>query len=150
MRRKDKEITDRQEIDEIISSCITCRIAMCNDGIPYIVTVNYGYEDNSLLIHSATEGKKLDMIRRNNHVCFEMETDCELRRSPVLGEWSMKYRSVIGWGRATIIEDSEAKIQALNVLMRHHKGPEGPYPQKVVDKVAIIRIDIDSLTGKRS
>lgn len=148
MRRTDREITDRIEIEEILGSCITLRLGMCRDGVPYVVPLNYGFEDGSLYFHCAQDGMKLDFLRSNSIVCFEIDTDCELIRGEELSGFRMRYRSVIGWGHAFIIEDEAEKIRALDILMRQHRGPEGPYSDDALGLVALVRIDIDRMTGK--
>ena len=92
MRRKDKEIKDRKEIESIIKRATVCRIGLSENNLPYIVPMNYGYVNNRLYLHSSTQGKKIDIIRHNNRVCFEMDTDHELVKSETPCQWTMKYR----------------------------------------------------------
>ena len=73
MRRNDREIKDRKEIDGIIRRCRVCRLAMCDDGQPYIVPLNFGYDGRFLYFHAAPEGRKIDIIKRNNRVGFEFD-----------------------------------------------------------------------------
>ena len=148
MRRTDREITDLAEIKEILGSCITLRLGMCRDGVPYVVPLNYGFENGSLYFHCAPAGMKLDFIRRQSLVCFLVDTDRELIPGEAPSGFRMKYRSVIGWGHAFIIEDEQEKIRALDILMRQHGGPEGPYSGNALRRVALVRIDIDRMTGK--
>jgi nitroimidazol reductase NimA-like FMN-containing flavoprotein (pyridoxamine 5'-phosphate oxidase superfamily) len=148
MRRSDREITDGAEIKEILGSCITLRLGMCCDDIPYVVPLNYGFDNGSLYFHCALTGMKLDYIRRQSLVCFEVDTGCELIRGEEPSGFRMKYSSVIGWGHAFIIEDEQEKIRALDILMRQHGGPEGPYSDNALRRVATVRIDIDRMTGK--
>ncbi len=75
MRRKDKEITDKRGIEEILRKALVCRVAMCNGESPYCVPMNFCYMNGSLYLHSAKEGKKLEILRRNNRVCFEVDVD---------------------------------------------------------------------------
>ena len=70
MRRKDKEITDEKVINEILEKAKVCRLALFDKDYPYIVPMNYGYKDNALFFHVAKEGKKIDLIKRNNNVRF--------------------------------------------------------------------------------
>ena len=74
MRRKDKEITDIKEIEEIIKKADCCRIALVDNDEPYIVPVNFGYERNTLYFHGALEGRKAEIIRKNNNICFELNS----------------------------------------------------------------------------
>lgn len=109
MRRKDKQITDIKIIEEILAKADVCRIAMCDGGVPYLVPVNFGYRDRALYIHSAHEGRKMDILKKNDHVCFEVETDVEILEGDAACDWGTRYRSVIGSGRARFIEESTEK-----------------------------------------
>jgi nitroimidazol reductase NimA-like FMN-containing flavoprotein (pyridoxamine 5'-phosphate oxidase superfamily) len=150
MRKKEREITDPGEVEFVIKRAIVCRIALSDNNVPYLVPVNFGYQDGCLYIHTAGEGMKIDIIRRNNRVCFEMEADLELTKGPTACKWGMRYSSVIGFGRASLVEGSEEKRAALDIIMRHYSGDSHDYSEKLVDKVAIIRVEIDTMTGKQS
>ena len=112
MRRADKEIKDRSEIEAVLREAKVCRIAMCRGDEPYVVPVVFGYEEGAIYFHSATEGKKLDMLKANPRVCFEVDVDVEVVVGKVPCASGVKYRSVIGWGRAEFIEDEEEKAKA--------------------------------------
>lgn len=148
MRRDDREIGDRQEIDCIISRARVCRLALCQDGQPYIVPLCFGYDGQALYFHSANEGRKIEALRKNSKVCFEMDIDQDLVRSG--NSCSMKYRSVIGFGTASFIEDIEGKQLALEALMRQYGGETLGWPKDALDEVYIIKVEIESLTGKKS
>lgn len=151
MRRKELQIEDKDTLDAILNRAQVCRIGLCYDNIPYIVPVCFGYRDNCLYIHSAREGKKIEIIRKNNSVCFEVEVDVELLPNRLACDFAMQYQTVIGFGTAHIVEDEEQKIHALNILMDHYSEDRShEYREKVLPKVAIIKIEIDSMTGKRS
>ncbi len=127
-----------------------CRIGLAESNNPYIVPVNFGYEDGCLYIHSAKEGRKIDILRLNNKVCFEVDIDHDLVRAESACKWSMRYRSVIGFGRAFFVDDFEEKRKALDIIMQHYSNNSYEYSENLVEKAAIIRIEIDSMTGKRS
>ena len=151
MRRKDKEIKDKKEIELIIRKANVCRIALSDNNMPYIVPVNFGYKDNSLYIHSATEGKKIEIIKKNNDICFEIDIAHEILQGKSACHTTMKYYSVIGYGKAYLIDDSEEKIKALNIIIEHYL-PEIPheYSEKLLKKIVIIKVEIDNMTGKKS
>ena len=151
MRRKNKEIKDKKEIESIINSAIVCRIALSDNNMPYIVPINFGYKDKCLYIHSATEGKKIDIIKKNNDICFEIDIAHEILQGKSACHTTMKYYSVIGYGKAYLIDDSEEKIKALNIIIEHYL-PEIPheYSEKFLKKIVIIKIEIDNMTGKKS
>ena len=150
MRRKDKEVIDPQKIEAIIESALILRVALFDDLYPYVVPVNFGYHEGRLYFHSATEGKKLDLIRRNNRVCFEAEADLSLIKGAVPCKWSMSYASVIGFGRASFIEDPEEKIKGLAVIFRHYSDDPFEIPDDSLARFTVIKIEVESMTGKIS
>ena len=152
MRRKEKEITNITEIEAIIQKAEVCRLGLAVENTPYIVPVFFGYEDNCLYVHCGKEGRKLDMIRQNNTVCFEMEVDTKItnRHKPAC-QWSSAYRSVIGYGSAFILENFQEKKLALDVIMRHYSDRTSfEYQKKAVEEVVIIKIIVDQISGKKS
>jgi nitroimidazol reductase NimA-like FMN-containing flavoprotein (pyridoxamine 5'-phosphate oxidase superfamily) len=150
MRRKEKEITDRTEMEDILRRGEICRLAMADDDMPYVVAVNYGYADNCLYIHAAPEGRKIDFMRKNPRVCFEIDVDVEIVNTDSVHKCSTKYKSIIGYGTASIITDDPGKIAGLDVLMTQYQSDGQEYPQTLLDRMVIIKIGIESLTGKQS
>jgi len=150
MRRTDKEITDRAEIEEILERGQVCHLGLVDNGLPYIVPVNYGYLDGCLYVHSAREGRKIDIIRRNNVVSFNIYVDNGLVKSGVACNWGMRYRSVMGMGTAALVDGREEKEQALRIIMRHYAGPAESFEASRMNSLLIIKIQIDSLAGKKS
>ncbi len=150
MRRKEKEITDRAEIEEIIRESTVCRLAMVDGDEPYVVPMNFGYKDNALYFHSASEGRKIDILKSNPRVCVEFEVDVELLKNKAACEWGVKFRSVIGSGRAVFLQDDEAKRDALDILMAQYSDGSYSYPDKILKKITIIKVDVQEMTGKRS
>ena len=150
MRRKDKEITDRVEIESIISRSMVCRLASADENRPYIVPLCFGYKDNSLYFHSVGQGKKLDMLTKNNKVCFEFDIDYEPIKADKACDWGMKYKSVIGFGKASFVEDFESKCRALDIIMQQYSGESFAYPENKVKNTVIIKVEIEHMTGKQS
>lgn len=151
MRRKDKEIRTREEIVEIIERAAVCRLGLCSENVPYVVPLNFGYSGGCLYLHSAREGRKMDMIRANPRVCFEIDIDAELIPSDQPCDWGMKYASVIGFGTASVLEDPEEKKRGLNAILAHYGSrPLQPYPESVLEHTAVIRVRVEEMTGKRS
>lgn len=151
MRRPEKQITDKDVLKIILNESVVCRIGLCRDNIPYVVPMNFAYYDNALYLHAAKAGRKLDIISVNPRVCFEMEHKAEVSPAPTSCGWSMKYYSIIGHGNASLVTDANDKTAALNLLMEKYAGEmKDSYPDAILDKVAIIRIDITGMTGKFS
>lgn len=153
MRRNDREISGIEEVEEIIRKADVCRIALANDNVPYLVTMNFGYNnegEQKLFFHCSNEGRKLGMIRQNNYVCFEMDTDHQIFRGTRGCDWGMRYRSVVGYGNISIIMEREEKISALNCIMSHYGGEgEYYYDNKVLARTIILRLDIKEMTAKK-
>jgi nitroimidazol reductase NimA-like FMN-containing flavoprotein (pyridoxamine 5'-phosphate oxidase superfamily) len=154
MRRKEKEIKDFEEIVEIIQKAGVCRLGLAVDNTPYVVPVNYGYDpkNNCLYIHCAGQGRKLDMIKQNNTVCFQVDVDVEIRgKDKTACNCNAIYRSVIGYGNAFLIDDFEQKKKALDILMKHYSDRKSfEYKKEEIEKVGIIKITITELCGKKS
>lgn len=151
MRRKDKEITDMTVIESILQEADVCRLAMVDGQIPYLVPMSFGYQDRFLYFHSASEGRKLNVLKKNNLVCFEVESNVKLFRGENPCNWSMKYYSVIGYGRAEVTVDLAEKERALNLIMEKYNGPgEYSYPAEALEKIVVIKVMIDEMAGKKS
>jgi uncharacterized protein len=152
MRRQDREITDIQELETIINNCDVCRVAFADGNVPYIVTMNFGYsgENGKIYFHSAREGRKIDMILKNNYVCFEMDTNHVLHEGSKACDFGMSYSSVVGYGHITIVNDPVERISGLNQIMSHYTGKAGYYyKQNVLERTMVLRLDISGMTGKK-
>ena len=148
MRRKDREIVDIEQIEEVIRQSTVCFLALCDEVQPYVIPLSFGYERRVLYFHSAPEGRKLDLIRRNPRVGFAIATDHEIIRAAKPCNWGLRYRSVTGQGLAEIVHDSSEKRFALDRIMAHYAAPDGDYEQMA--DTCVIRVTITQMTGKRS
>lgn len=151
MRRDDKEIKDQEIINEIFKGSTVCRIAIFDDNYPYIVPMNYGYCDNTLYFHSAPEGKKFELLNKNPNVSFEIEDSYQLVKGEIPCKWTSRFRSLLGQGVVEFITDIDEKKKAFDVIMEQHgKTTENQYKPKVLEWIAMFKIDIKSVTGKVS
>jgi hypothetical protein len=148
MRRNDREIKDRKDIDEIIKRCRVCHLAMCEDGQPYIVPLNFGYDGRFLYFHTAPEGRKIDIIKRNNRVGFEFDILHNIVTAQQACDWGAKYESVIGSGTAEIVDDLKAKKEALECIMRQYGKGTWDFPEEILQKTLILRVRILEISGK--
>ena len=148
MRRHEREITDPNSIDEILSKAIICRVAFHGEEYPYVLPMNYGYKDGVLYFHTATAGKKLEMIRLNPKVAFEITEKNELVPGHKSCEWTEHYRSVFGIGEIEIVSDFTQKLQGLDVLMQHHGKVKNAYEQGLVDRLVVLKLTIKEMTAK--
>lgn len=152
MRRKDREITDFDQIMSIIEKCDVCRLALNDKHYPYIVPMNFGsaIENGQLYLyfHCANAGKKLDLIKANPKATFEMDCEHNILLYEERMSCTMGYASVIGHGEIEFVED-EAKFEALKVLMRHYHNEDFRFNTKIMPATTVFRLKVLDLTGKR-
>ena len=148
MRRKDREISDRDAINEIVRRCKVCRIALCENGQPYIVPLNFGYDGEHLYFHSANDGKKIEIIKQNNRVGFEFDILHEIITAETPCEWGAKYGSVVGSGIADFIESQQEKANALECILRQYGGSFNEFNDSSLSSVSVFRVNIVSIIGK--
>src|SRR5512140_127452 len=122
MRRTDREITDHATLEGILAEAKVCRLGMSDHNRPYIIPMNFAYHENCLYFHCAREGKKLDILRDNPEVCFEVDVRTQVVPSEKACNWALRYFSVVGFGTATIVDDCAQKCQALQHIMRKFSG----------------------------
>lgn len=150
MRRNEKEIEDREAIEAVIRRSKVCRLALCSGEHPYIVPLCFGYRDETLYFHSVREGKKIDILRENPRVAFEFDIDQEVVPGKTGCDWTMRYKSVVGFGRASFVEDLDAKRKALDVIMAQYADGSFTYKKGVLKITVVIKVEIDRMTGKKS
>lgn len=151
MRRKEKELTEPEVIEFILQQAIALRIAICDDSTPYIVAMNFGWKDGRIYLHSALEGRKISILKKNNRVAFQTDVDVEIVPGELPCQWGVKYLSLVGSGRASFVESSKEKKHALDLIISKYSGAEGfAYPSATLDKTCVIRLDIEEMTGKSS
>jgi nitroimidazol reductase NimA-like FMN-containing flavoprotein (pyridoxamine 5'-phosphate oxidase superfamily) len=150
MRRAEKETKDRRVIEDVLRRAAVCRLAVCQGDVPYVVPLNFGYEDNRLYFHSAPKGRKIETIRANARVCFEVDVDHELVPGQTPCGWTVRYRSVIGFGQARLLEDAEEKRRGLDIILGHYGQRPFEYEEAAIDEVAVVEVQVESLSGKQS
>ena len=148
MRRKDREIEDRNVISDIISRCKVCRIALCENGQPYVLPLNFGYDGKYLYFHSANDGKKIEIIKKNNRIGFEFDILHEIITTKNPCEWSAKYESVVGNGTAEFIDSHQEKAKALECILRQYGGDFKEFKDSGLSSVTLIRVTILFINGK--
>ena len=153
MRKKNREVKDLESIISIIDRCDVCRIALTENNVPYIITMNFGYSGKppeKIWFHCAKEGRKIEMIEKQNFTCFEMDTDHELRKGEAACDFSMNYSSIVGYGHIEIIEDPDIKAEGLNAVMEHYTGRNDfSFDPVVLSNTAILCLKVTELTAKR-
>ena len=145
-------ITEEKQILDILDSAKILHLGLAVDNEPYVVPMNYGYtfEDGKLVVylHSALQGKKLDMIRANPRVFFEMDCDRLPFEGKVPCQYGISYSSVMGRGSARSVEDVEEKMRAMSILMKTQTGKDFEINERLVSIVSVIRIDVSEYTAK--
>ncbi|MBR3183000.1 MAG: pyridoxamine 5'-phosphate oxidase family protein [Firmicutes bacterium] len=152
MRRKDREITDINEILELVAKTDVLHLGLFDGEYPYVVPLHYGYEyaDGKLTfyMHGAKEGHKIDLINANPNVCVELENDVELIPGDVACAYGSSYFSIMGRGTASIVTDEEEKIKGLKLLMENQTGRAFEIDARMAAAVAVIKVTTDNFTAK--
>lgn len=148
---KSRQVTLKEEIDRIIKKCEYCNVAMVDfDGFPYVIPMNFGYNNNCIYLHSSQKGKKVEILKNNNSVCVSFSTDHLLRwqSKKVACSYSMKYRSVIAFGKVEFIPEPKQKVIALNEIMKQYTDKEYEYNDPSVKEVLVFKVNIEKLEGR--
>ena len=152
MTKRERQITDPQQIQHILDTAKVLHLGLCADNEPYVVPMNYGYtlegEKLVLYLHSAVQGKKLDMIRANPKVFFELECDLRPFEGRLPCQYGCSYSSVMGRGEARLVGDVEEKKKAMSILMKTQTGKDFSFEDPLVSIVTVIRIDALEYTAK--
>ena len=150
MRRKEKEIIGKEAIAAVIKSCQVCRLALIDGNYPYVVPLNFGFEEGILYFHGAMRGKKLSLLQADSHAAFEMDTQLEVIESEDACDWSMKFQSIVGRGRISMIESPAEKKEALAVIMAQYSDKTFEFPDKPLSGTAVYKLTIEEMTGKEA
>lgn len=151
MRRTDREITDLNKIIEIIKNNQCCRLGFIDQESVYIVPLNYGYLYNNKHIfyfHGAKVGKKINLIKQNNHIGFEIDNNHQLVEGKTPCQYSMKYQSIIGKGHIELIEDNEKKKLGLQLIMKNVAHQDVTFNNQMISNVAVMKLIVDTLSCK--
>ena len=152
MRRKDREITDFNEIINIIKKCDVCRIALNDKDFPYIVPLNFGLDIQGkevyLYFHYAIKKKKLDLIAKDNRVTFEMDCDHNFILYEERMSCTMGYESVIGHGVIETVPD-ENKYESLKILMRQYHAEDFKFNTDMMRVTTVLKMTVIDMVGKR-
>ena len=152
MTKRELQVTDLNEIIAILDTAKVLRLGLAVDNEPYVVPMNYGYamEDGklTLYLHSAQQGKKLDMLRANQKIFFELDCDWKSFEGEKPCQYGLSYSSVMGRGEAVLVEDVEEKMKAMTVLMKTQTGKDFTFEEKLGSIVAVVRIDVSEYTAK--
>lgn len=157
MRRKDREVLVNNTISDIINSCNVIRLGFNDNGKVYIVPMNFGYSEElsgstitrKFYFHSAKEGRKIDLMKSNPNVGFELDCGYELKTGKTAYDYTALFKSIIGEGKIKIITQKDEKLQALKLLMKHYSTKmDWDYPDAVLDEVFTFCLEVETLSCK--
>jgi hypothetical protein len=140
--------TDQESVEDILHRAEVCHIGCAVDAAPYVVPVSFGYAENVIYFHTKKRGKLQRMLRRNNYVCFQLDVDQRMVRAERACRWTVRYRSVIGFGHAHSIEGHTEKRNALDVIMAQYSDQTFDYDEAALEKAAVMRIEIEHVTAR--
>ena len=148
---KNRILTFKQELEDIIRKCQFCNLAMVDDkNMPYVLPMNFGYEADTIFLHGSRTGRKNDVLRNNPNVCLSFSTDHELRyvNEDVACSWAMRYRSVLVFGKVEFVDEPDEKIRGLNVIMSNYSDREFTYNDPAVKDVQVYKVVVERMEGR--
>lgn len=153
MVRKDRQVTDKSKINEIISSCDYCRLGLIDGASVYIVPLSFGFVETdgeyTFYFHSAETGHKIDLIKKNPVAGLEMDTNYQLVKGKQACYYSAKFQSIVGNGKVTLVEDQDEKKQGLIELMKHTAGKDDfKFSPSMIERVCVFKLVTDKLSCK--
>jgi uncharacterized protein len=158
MRRQDRELDGPEALGDVLQRAQVLHLAMCDGGVPYVLPLSFGYEPGPhggpvggvLYVHCATRGRKLEVLAADPRVSFCVETDVVVVGGQRPCDWTARYRSVVGTGTVTFVEDAAEQLKALSLVVGHYSGTVPVVPEDSRTGVVILRVEIASATGKGS
>jgi uncharacterized protein len=148
---KSRIITSQEEIDAIIGKCQVCHVAMVDKmGKPYVIPLNFGYEDGIIYFHSSRKGKKIDLLVNDPSLCVAFSCDYQLRfqSEEMACSYSMKYRSVLAYGKVEFIEDQDLKMNALAIVMKNYTPRDFSFNAPAVKEVCCWIMKVEKFEGR--
>ena len=148
---KNRALDNTRDLLDIIQSCDVCYVSMVDkENKPYAIPMNFGFADNTILLHGAKQGKKIDILKNNPNICIIFSTDHQLRwqNEDVACSWSMKYRSVLAYGKVVFVDDIAEKQVLLHQFMKNYSPKEFKYSKPSLEEVQVIKVPIDKMEGR--
>lgn len=149
MRRKDREITERSEIENIMLSAKIMHLGLADNNVPFVVPLHFAFDGQTIYFHSARAGSKIEILKRNNMVCFEISEYRGVVESDSPCDFEASHRTVVGLGRAHFVDDDAEKIRALNLIVARFTEKNFIYSKASLDATMVVRIQIESIKGKK-
>ena len=156
MTRREKEITDKTEIEAILDTCKYLHLGLSDGDKPYVVTMNYGYERDAeddhlvLYLHSANTAHLLDVIAKNTNCSFAMECNVQPFEGRIACQYGMAYESIMGAGQIVLLDSTEERAHGLVSIMKAQTGKDNfAFDERMVSIVKVMRIDVTEMKAKR-
>lgn len=151
MRRKDKEVLDQEILHQVINHSMVCRIGLVNDDRPYVIPISFGFDGKNIYFHSALQGEKVEILKKNKNVCIEFEQDISIIKNEKPCNWSARYLTVIVHGTADLVADPVKKRYGLSKILAHYGAGENHiFTDKELQSVLVYQITVKEITGKMS
>ncbi len=144
-------LVEKEQIESIIQKCTVCYVGMADrEGIPYVLPMNFGYSDNVIYLHSAQEGRSINILNENPNVCITFCTEPQLvfQNKEVACSYRVQSESIICSGEVFFEDDYNEKVKALNIIMRQYSDRDFNYSEPSVVNVKIWKVDIQSLSAR--
>jgi uncharacterized protein len=148
VRKIERKIKDHKLVEALLQRAEYIHLAMWDGTSPYVVPMSFGYKDGILYFHSSYDGKKAACLKNCERVSFDAVVEYEVSRKPTACGYTAHFKSVVGAGRVSFVQDPAEKARALDIIMAHYGGPTGKYEEKVLEVTCVVRIDVDELVGK--
>lgn len=144
-------IEEQERIETVIRSCKVCFVGMADEeGRPYVLPMNFGYEEGIIYLHSAQEGRSIRTMDKNPQICVTFCSEPVLiRQHPdVACSYRMRAGSVICEGKVEFEDDFDEKVKALNIIMRQYIDKDFTYSIPAVNNVKIWKLPLETVGAK--
>lgn len=148
MRRKEKAISQEEAVEVLNNAEYGVLSTISGDNTPYGTPMNFAYVDGAIYFHCALEGHRIENIKGNSSACLNVVDSVVLMPE----KFNTQYRSVTVFGSVRIVEDKEEKKKGIAAIAEK-LSPDYPkegmaYIESAFDKMHVLRMDIDKMTGK--
>ena len=141
---------NKENIEAIIHKASVCRLGMLDGDTPYIVPLCFGYRDDTLYFHGSIKSRKYKLIQKHPKVCFEFDILAEPISALDPCDWDMRYQSVVGFGKASLVDDTDEKRRALEIIVSQYTMESHAFTEQMLKATTVIKVAITSMTGKQS
>ena len=140
----------KEHIEAIIRKASVCRLGILNGDSPYIVPLCFGYRDSTLYFHGLMKSRKYELIQKHPQVCFEFDILAEPISAADPCDWDMRYQSVVGFGKASMVEETDEKRRALEIIVSQYANESHTFSEQKLKGTAVIKVNIATMTGRQS